>query len=71
MIGISDEDLLDMDYKLNTDNFSTFKKNIKKINKILDYLDDQIDRTEESAQAWDLITKILPREIDKIRDIIE
>jgi hypothetical protein len=47
--------------------------NIEKleIEEILDYLDDQIDRTEESAQAWDLVTKILPREIDKIRDMIE
>ena len=42
-----------------------------KIEEILDFLDDQIDRTEESAQAWDLVTKILPREINKIRDIIE
>ena len=41
------------------------------IEEILDYLDDVIDSTEESGQAWDLVTKILPREIDKIRDIIE
>jgi len=41
------------------------------IEEILDYLDLVIENTEESAQAWDLVTKILPREIDKIRDIIE
>ena len=43
----------------------------RKIEKILDYLDIQINRTEDDDQAWDLSLNILPREIDKIRVIID
>lgn len=46
---------------------------VLEIEEILDYLDDQIAITDhlDNQQVWDLVTKILPREIDKIRDMIE